>query len=539
MPSWVLLSLLGSAALLAVCVPVAAQSPTLRATLGEADADAPPGAGDPFRPTQFGDDGAVEPEQPQDPEQPSSRRRPPAGQGSALVAPRAGPPRLEALQPYPTSQRLLKGAAVDTLDPVSTGTRISDPTLSATNTPGTPVFGPSVAALPRLPGRRGAALADLEPFAPLGYTYGALRVLPSIEQSIGFDSNPDQVSAGTRPSAFSRTEGGLSLLSLWSDSDLKAVMHAGYDEFFSAEDASRPDAAGTVDYRYTVTRDLALDANGRFAIATQRPGSPELNSAVQGRPLISSFGTTVGATETLGRLSLGLHGLFDRTDYENGRLGNGTVVPLATQNFNDSGLALRADYQLTPTLRPFGEVTLDTRVHDTRFDLSGYARDSDGIVGRLGTTFELTPLITGTVSAGYEDRSYADKRLKDLRGPVVDATVVYAVTPLTTLTLLASTSFDETNLAGSPGVQSRSVSLQVSHALLRNVTLTGVFGYLNSDYIGSTIEENTYSATLRASYALSRSLVLDATYNYQTLSSTFRASNFTQNVLLVGLRLQH
>ena len=301
-----------------------------------------------------------------------------------------------------------------------------------------------------------------------------MRLVTYVETSLGYDSNPDQTSAGVKPSGFSRNEGGFSLVSEWSSNELRSTMNAGYDVFFSNPQANRPDAAGTVDYRYDVTRALTLDAEARFGVSTQRPGSPELSVAVQGRPLIASLGATVGANDTFGRLTLGLHGLVDRTTYENGRLSSGATIPLDTQDFTDYGLALRADYQLTPTFRPFGEVRLDTRVHDTPIDLSGYARDSDGVLGRLGSTFELTPLITGTVSAGYANRSYADRRLRDLRGPVVDASVVYALTPLTTLTLLASTSFDETNLVGSSGAESRAVSLQVSHALLRNLTLTGL-----------------------------------------------------------------
>ena len=117
--------------------------------------------------------------------------------------------------------------------------------------------------------------------------------------------------------------------------------------------------------------------------------------------------------------------------------------------------------------------------------------------------------------------------------------MVYAITPLTTLTLLASTSFDETNLAASPGAESRAVSLQVSHALLRNLTLTGILGYLDTDYIGTSIIENTTSATLKASYAVSRSIVLEARYNHERLHSTAPASSFTQDAFLVGLRLQH
>jgi hypothetical protein len=182
---------------------------------------------------------------------------------------------------------------------------------------------------------------------------------------------------------------------------------------------------------------------------------------------------------------------------------------------------------------------VDTRVHDQRIDLSGYARDSDGIVGRIGSTFAFTHLLTGRLSAGYEDRTYQDRRLRDLRGPLVDATLVYAMTPLTTLTLNANTSFNETNLLGSSGAESRAVSLQISHALLRNLTITGIAAYLNTDYIGSTIVENTYSATLKASYNITRSVVLDVSYNHETLKSTEPSSGFTQDVVLVGVRLQH
>ena len=177
-------------------------------------------------------------------------------------------------------------------------------------------------------------------------------------------------------------------------------------------------------------------------------------------------------------------------------------------------------------------------MHDAKLDLSGYDRDSDGILGRIGTAFAMTPLVTGTIAAGYEQRSYTDRRLRDLRGPVVDASVVYAITPLTTLTLLAGTTFDETNLAGSPGVEARSVSLQVSHALLRNLTLTALVGYLNSDYVDSPIKEDTYSATLKASYALSRNVVLEVSYNHQSLRSTQVGSSFDQDIVLLGLRVQ-
>ncbi len=435
---------------------------------------------------------------------------------------RQGLPPLPQLAPYPTLAKP-RGAAIDTLNQAAVA----------------PVAaGPTVAALPVPPPTR-RPRPDPTPFAPIGYTIGSLRLTPFVEQSLGFDSNPNQTAVGVKPSGFSRTEGGFDLLSLWSSNELRANMHGGYNEFFSDPSANRPDAAGTVNYRFDVNHDIALDAEGRFAITTQRPGSPELNVDVKDRPLVSSFGTSVGGSDSIGRLTLALHGTFDRTEYQNGVLPDGTVVILDDQNFNAYGVTGKASYELTPGLKPFVQITADTRVHDQRIDISGFARDSNGLSGLVGSSFELTHLITGEISAGYGDRAYQDRRLRNLRGPLVDGSLVYAITPLTTLTLHATTSFDETTVVGSPGSESRLVSLQISHELLRNLTLTGIVSYLNTDYVNSTIKENTISGTLKASYNVSRSIVLDATYNHQTLFSTQPSSGFSQDAFMVGLRLQH
>ena len=174
--------------------------------------------------------------------------------GSSTAKGRQGPPPLPPLIAYPTSAKPL-GAAVDTLDQQRAA-----------------VAGPTVAALPAPTRRR--LKVDPTPYAPLGYMVGSLRLTPFVEQSFGFDSNPNQTAVGVKPSAFSRTEGGFDLLSLWSSNELRANAHGGYNEFFSDPAANRPDGAGTVNYRYDVSRDVTLDAEGRFALTTQRPGSP-------------------------------------------------------------------------------------------------------------------------------------------------------------------------------------------------------------------------------------------------------------------------
>ena len=438
--------------------------------------------------------------------------------------PRKGPPVLPPLQPYPTSARLRgSGAAVDTIGTIDT---ISPPTGPA----------PSVAVLPYT-ARLRTRIED-KPYDAVGIDVGSLRLTPFVTQSFGFDSNPDQAQTGLKPSAYSRTDGGLGVLSTWSSNELKADLHGGYNDYFSDPQANRPDAAGTIDYRYDVDHRTTLDSEARFAIESQRIGSPEVSNTAVDRPLISTFGGAVGGAETLGRLTLALHGSIDRTAYDNTKDSNGVLDDLASENFDDYGVHLRATYEVTPVLSPFVDVLVDRRIHDREVDLSGFRRDSDGVIGQVGSSFELNRLFTGEVSLGYGDRTYQDKTLKDVTGPVFNGSLAYAVTPLTTISFRAATSFDETTVAGASGAESHSATLEISHALLRNLTITGALSYLNTDYIGVPITENTLSETLKAEYHLSRSLVATATFNHEKLDSTSAGSSYAQDVFLLGLRWQ-
>ncbi|RYB04166.1 outer membrane beta-barrel protein [Lichenibacterium ramalinae] len=452
---------------------------------------------------------------------PRGRFAPPKGTAKTedrVRRPRVGPPPLPELQAYPASLRLRgSGAAIDTV-----GDALRP--------------GPTVAALP-ITARLRTRIDDT-PFDAIGYDVGSLRLTPYVTQSFGFDSNPDQIQTGLRPSAFERTEGGFGLASQWSRNQLTASFHGGYDAFFSAPEANRPDAVGLADYRFDVDRDTTLDAEARFALDTQRVGSPEVVNGAQGRPLISTFGGAVGGAEQFGRLDLALHGSLDRTAYDNAQGTGGVLQDLASENFNDAGLRLRATYEMTPVLRPFVDLFADDRLHDSDLDYTGYRRDSVGATGQVGSTFELTRLLSGEVSAGYGGRSYEDARLKSIASPVFNGALSYAATPLTAISFRAATSFDETTVAGASGTESRSVTLEVTHALMRNLTITGAISYLNTEYVGVPITENTLSETLKAEYRLSRSLVATASFNHERLNSTLAGASFGQNVALLGLRWQ-
>lgn len=399
----------------------------------------------------------------------------------------------------------------------------------------TPVAGVPDAADP-VPLKKRRLTPD-DPYAPLGVRVGNIQFFPALQQGVGYDTNPDQVSPGRKPSAVLRTDAELGFRSDWSVHELSGELRGGYSDFTDNRSANRPDGAGAVRLRLDADRDLKFDTEAHYLVTSQRAGSPDLNAAVRERPLVLAYGGLAGVTQNFNRFQIRLQAQVDRQEFENATLVGGSVLRQDDRNANQYGLRLRTGYELTPGLMPFVDTLIDTRVHDFTVDQAGYRRDSDGIAIKAGTTFELSRLVTGEIAGGILHREYADRRLRDLNGPVIDAAVVWAATPLTTLRASAGTSVTETDVAGASGILSQRGTLELTHDLRRNLRLSLLGSLYTNDYQGVRIVEHGASASARLEYRLNRWLALRGSYTHETLRSTAAGSSYSANVYLVGLRV--
>jgi hypothetical protein len=378
-----------------------------------------------------------------------------------------------------------------------------------------------------------------DPYAPIGLRVGNINLFPVIGESLGYDSNPNRVDKPFAKGSFvSQTEGELGIQSDWSRHELTGFLRGAYNEYPSVREASRPEGAGRVGLRLDVTRDTIVNAEAHYQLDTQRSDSPDLLATVRERPIVNSEGGSVAVTQRFNRLALTLRGTVDRTDYADAILSSGTVLDQGDRNFTTYGGRLRLAYEFSPGFVPFIEGLGDTRDYDRKQDNAGYRRSSNGAGARIGTTFELTRLITGEVAAGAIERRYDDPRLRNLTSPLVDASLVWAATPLTSVKLAAQTTVDETTVVGSNGVVASKASLEVAHALRRNLTITPGVNIFENDYKGVPITERGFGASLKLDYRLTRSVAIRASYIYEQLKSSLPGTDYTTNVVLVGMRFQ-
>ncbi|MBI3433566.1 MAG: outer membrane beta-barrel protein, partial [Proteobacteria bacterium] len=388
------------------------------------------------------------------------------------------------------------------------------------------------------PPRRRTVRED-DAFAPVGFHAGAFLVRPALEVTTGVDSNPQHVRGG-RGSTLTIIAPELMVRSQWARHALNADIRGNYTNYFRefTPDLSRPFLDSRVNARVDATSLSRFDIEGRLLLSTDNPGSPNIQVGLAKLPIFTTTGGTLGYVQRLNRFEIGARASIDRTAFASSTLTDGTSASNNDRDFNQYGGALRGGYELTPGVKPFVEVVLDSRVHDVAVDRTGAQRDSTGNTVRAGTTFEITRKLTGELSGGYLTRSYKDPLLADLRGVVFDASLLWTASALTQVRLTARATADEIIVAGISGVLRRDVGLQVDHSFRRWLLGTVRIGFGFDDYIGSPRRDDRYSLAAILTYKLTRTVQIKGELRQDWLRSTTPAADYSSTAFLVGLRLQ-
>jgi len=379
--------------------------------------------------------------------------------------------------------------------------------------------------------RRPAPEAD--PYAPIGIRAGAFRLRPSITQSAGWDSNPERVETGARGRALSRTQAAVTLESDWTRHALTGSASGVYDAYRGGDVEPRASGDADLALRLDIRENATLTLRADAATATERVGAPDLPSDLAEGPRTSSFGGSAALAMSFNRLAVGLRGGIVRSVNEDGVRADGTRVDRSGEDYDETAAAIRLGYAASPRLVPFVEAEIDQR----RYDRAGTGRDSDGVTGRVGAEIELTRLLTGEASAGWQVRDYESPNRDDVAGAVAQARLVWTPTALTSVSLTGESRIAETSVAGARAAQARRASIAISHQARRNLVFDASLSWAGTDYEGTALTEELIAATAGLEWRLTRTLAFTATYAHERLDSSAPGGDSVADVALVGVRL--
>lgn len=392
---------------------------------------------------------------------------------------------------------------------------------------------------------------DDDPFGAVGDYVGAFLIKGAIETSVGYDTNPGRL-ATPQGSPLYVIAPELLAVSNWERHAVVADLRGsftGYTRNLTPNadgtplpapiDIDRPSFNGHIDGRLDVSRDLRLTGQGRLLVATDNPGSPNVQAGLARYPIYTTVGSTLGIDQTFNRLQVSAGATVDRTDYQWSKLTDGTSSSNDDRNFSQYGGIGRVSYEVMPGLKPFAEVQGDSRVHDLRLDRNGFARDSSGGYVKAGSSFEFSRLLTGDIAVGWAERHYQDSRLPRLQGLLTTASLVWTVTPLTTAKYYSDTQLAETTLPGTSGVLVRTHTFEVDHDFRRWLTGIGKFTYGTLDYQGDNRTDKIFTLSGDLIYKMNRNVWIKGNVTHSVLDSSSPGSSSKSTVVMLGVRLQN
>lgn len=376
-----------------------------------------------------------------------------------------------------------------------------------------------------------------EGYQPLGLRTGGFTWYPAIEASAGYASNiPGR--AGGEAGALLRVAPEITGQSDWSRHALSFDLRGSYTNYPQYTVYDQPSFQGTVRGRVDLSDEMRMDLRGGYALGREQASSANNPANTQVPATVQTLTGSVGLTRDVGLFALTLRGDVARGTYSGGELfGGGSLGVINRDNTQVVG-ALRVTYNASEALKPFVEGQLTSRTYDQAV-INGDDRNSTGYILKGGVTTDLGPLLRGEISAGYGVERPRSASLSELRGLVVDGSLVWSPTRLTKVTLTASTAFEPSTVSGVSGSVADTVGVTLEQSLRRDLTAQIGGQFLTRTYTANAMpNEYDLKATTGLTYKFNRNVQVFVRGEFERFMRVGGAGDYDSETVYAGVRLQ-
>lgn len=373
-------------------------------------------------------------------------------------------------------------------------------------------------------------------FDPLGIRWNSMVFYPVVNTRLMFDSNvfatpqnaQDDFALVVSPSLLVRSDTPTASYQTEIGADIYQY------NTFSSQD--RVDAHARVRSRNEINRDLVFETS--FEAARRHEVRGDLTAPIDTDEPVpyNDLHADVILTRNFDRFGIGVGAGVRNLTYES--------VESLTGGFLDQ--SWRDGTILTTTLKPTYEFSPGYRIYSRlRANKSDYAaegdhnRDSQGYDGRAGIEFPLTPLIFGSVEAGYLSQFYENPLIEPVHGFSGGTKLTWLATPLMTVSIAADRSIAETVTQDIKGRIDTLGSLKIDYELLRNLIISAGAEYANQDYEGTSRTDEVTKLSIGFDYLMNRSLEIGARYNFIDRSSTDPLQDYDAHVVMFNVTARH
>ncbi len=357
-----------------------------------------------------------------------------------------------------------------------------------------------------------------------GVQAGNFVIRPEIFESAGYESN---VLGTARPhgSAVIETNASVTAASDWAQSSVRASLAVDDVRFPNQPQQSFTNWSADVSGSHEFGVDVATAGYSHLTLS-QTPGGLDVPQLQQ--PLSYSIDS----------VRLGYRANFARTyltpavevaSYDFGSsLVQGTNYQQSYRNRTVVTPSLTAGYELSPRRNVIAVLRDSEALYSDQ--AAGLARRNYNDVAVLGgIDYDASSVIRTRLLAGYEIRTFQNASYKTLQAPIVEASVIWTPTGLTTVTGTLARRIQDSADETTAGYTESYAQLRVDHEYLPNVLLRANAGAYYTDYRSGGGNQALYTFGAGVTYLMSRNVQAGVSYDF-----TARDSGSTGNFGLLG-----
>ncbi len=371
----------------------------------------------------------------------------------------------------------------------------------------------------------------------LGSRLGSFMVRPEASVSAGYDSNVRGTPEGSG-SALVLTRANVSAANDLSQYSVSARLGLEDHRYLDLPKQSYLDWGVSLGGTYRFARDT-LSLTYEHAVLHQTPvdlDTPELDAPIAYRVdrLRAAYRAQFGPASLEPELNV------TRYDYDNGTVA-GLPYPQRQQSRVVVAPGLIGRYELAER-RNLVVVVRDQIGRYTDQPTGAVNRDFNDISLLAGIDYDSGGRLRYQLLAGYEVRTFSSAALKTIQAPVLDGTVIFNPTGMTTITGRVIRRI-QTSSATNVDYTATTASLEVDHEYMRNLILSAYLRFSANEYNQHLGEQYLYRAGASATWMVNRNMRLTASYDFADRRSNAGAArqgftfgpNYSSNRYLVQL----
>jgi hypothetical protein len=368
---------------------------------------------------------------------------------------------------------------------------------------------------------------------------GGLDITPTIDVAAEYNDNIFFESLDPTGGFITSVELGLMGRDVRPDRAVTLRVLAGYDAYLDHSNENRLNLLASADARFGLGTRTRYHFGAEVNRADERRRDIASLSDSPDPITYTSLRANAGVAQDFGRVSASLDANARSVIYNGSIAIADQTIDLGFRDFEVYGAKARISYSSGGSQRVYVQVSADDRNYSrlapdpdipANFSLD---RSSRGVRIEAGFSHQISELLFFDLRGGYLNQEFADPALPTVKGIAFEGSLLWNVTPLTSMELTGVRQVDETVDPNLSGLIRTEVSGRIDHELLRNLILTldGQFAHLSQ--VGNPAKFDEWEAGFSAQYLVNRKWTVTLDADHFERSSSF---SIKQNRIVAGLQ---